>query len=89
MTAMVQSIIEHVKDIVAKRSEDLQGSAKLLQAELYLEWLREYTFVITAVQVCTLLYARRVLTRIYTRRTFSAPKHQSRRARHYFPFSSI
>ncbi|KAJ7264022.1 hypothetical protein B0H12DRAFT_1102554 [Mycena haematopus] len=47
---MVQSLIERVKAIVAERAQGSQGSEKLLQAELYLEWLREYDFVLTAIQ---------------------------------------
>ncbi|KAJ7134411.1 hypothetical protein C8R44DRAFT_424148 [Mycena epipterygia] len=50
MTDMVQSIIERVKDTVAKRHRDLKGKKKMLQAELYLEWLREYQFVLSAVE---------------------------------------
>ncbi|KAJ6512074.1 hypothetical protein C8R47DRAFT_1064726 [Mycena vitilis] len=50
MNVMVQSIIERVKDMVAERSHGLDGSKKLLQSELYLEWLYEYEFVLTAVQ---------------------------------------
>ncbi|KAF8208728.1 hypothetical protein K438DRAFT_1961297 [Mycena galopus ATCC 62051] len=50
MTAMTQSIIQHVEAIVAERSQGSQGSEKLLQTELYLEWLREYNFVLTAIQ---------------------------------------
>lgn len=53
MTDMVQSIIERVKDTVAERHRDLKGKKKMLQAELYLEWLREYQFVLTAVEVRT------------------------------------
>ncbi|KAJ7505501.1 hypothetical protein B0H11DRAFT_1979042 [Mycena galericulata] len=47
---MVQSIIENVQVRVADRSQSLKGQKKMLQAELYLEWLREYEFVLTAVQ---------------------------------------
>ncbi|KAF7365398.1 hypothetical protein MVEN_00412300 [Mycena venus] len=50
MTAMIQSLIEHVKAIVAERSQSLRDSKKLLQSELYLEWLREFDFVLAAVQ---------------------------------------
>ncbi|KAJ6584760.1 hypothetical protein B0H19DRAFT_1368270 [Mycena capillaripes] len=50
VVAMVQSIIERVKIIVAERSQGLEGSNKLLQAELYLEWLREYDFVLVAAR---------------------------------------
>ncbi|KAJ7164649.1 hypothetical protein C8R43DRAFT_1061819 [Mycena crocata] len=50
MTAMVQSIIERVKNDVAERSQSLKGKQKMLQAELYLEWLREYDFVLVAVE---------------------------------------
>ncbi|KAJ7729654.1 hypothetical protein DFH07DRAFT_849634 [Mycena maculata] len=46
---MVQSIIEHAQARVEK-SQILKGKQKMLQAELYLEWLREYEFVLAAVQ---------------------------------------
>ncbi|KAJ6620829.1 hypothetical protein B0H10DRAFT_2020773 [Mycena sp. CBHHK59/15] len=44
---MVQSIIERVKEKVAETNE---GRGKMLQAELYLEWLKGYDFVLTAVE---------------------------------------
>ncbi|KAJ7712444.1 hypothetical protein B0H16DRAFT_1624957 [Mycena metata] len=50
LTAMIQSLIEHVQSVVAKRYRGLAVDKKLLQAELYLEWLREYEFVLTAVE---------------------------------------
>ncbi|KAK7048193.1 hypothetical protein R3P38DRAFT_2867901 [Favolaschia claudopus] len=44
----VRSMIERIQDIVA---EKFQGfSTKLLQVELYLEWLLEYDFVLKAIQ---------------------------------------
>jgi hypothetical protein len=64
MIEMVQSLIESVKSSVAERCRDLQGKQKMLQAELYLEWLRGYEFVLTAVEVCIHALKRRVLTRI-------------------------
>ncbi|KAJ6557281.1 hypothetical protein DFH09DRAFT_986856 [Mycena vulgaris] len=56
MIEMVQSIIERVKNDVAERSHDLKGKRKMLQGELYLEWLRGYEFVFTAVE--NVLYAK-------------------------------
>ncbi|KAJ7043905.1 hypothetical protein C8F04DRAFT_1070875 [Mycena alexandri] len=50
LTVMIQSLIGHVKSVVAKRHHGLEGDKKLLQAELYLEWLHEYEFVLTAVE---------------------------------------
>ncbi|KAF7346117.1 hypothetical protein MSAN_01838400 [Mycena sanguinolenta] len=50
VTVMIQSLIERVKAIVAGRFQDSEDSEKLLQTELYVEWLREYDFVLTAVQ---------------------------------------
>ncbi|KAJ6509012.1 hypothetical protein C8R45DRAFT_969596 [Mycena sanguinolenta] len=50
MTVMIQSLIERVKAIVAERFQDSEDSEKLLQTELYVEWLREYGFVLTAIQ---------------------------------------
>ncbi|KAJ7163319.1 hypothetical protein C8R46DRAFT_1347192 [Mycena filopes] len=50
LTVMVQSLIDHVKSVVAERHQGSVGDKKLLQAELYLEWLLEYDFVLTAVE---------------------------------------
>ncbi|KAJ7459666.1 hypothetical protein FB451DRAFT_1271101 [Mycena latifolia] len=50
MIEMVQSVIEGVKATVAERSCNLKGKKKMLQGELYLEWLREYEFVLIAVE---------------------------------------
>ncbi|KAJ7212303.1 hypothetical protein GGX14DRAFT_448663 [Mycena pura] len=50
VAVMVQSVIEHVKDIVAGRCHGLTGKKKLLEGELYLEWLHEYEFILTAVE---------------------------------------
>ncbi|KAJ7075877.1 hypothetical protein B0H15DRAFT_865624 [Mycena belliarum] len=46
---MVQAIVESAKASVAERSRDLKDK-KMLQGELYLEWLREYKFVLAAVE---------------------------------------
>ncbi|KAJ7695974.1 hypothetical protein B0H17DRAFT_1329340 [Mycena rosella] len=50
MVDMVHSIIESVKVRVSERCRDLKGKKKMLQAELYLEWLCEYEFVLAAVE---------------------------------------
>jgi hypothetical protein len=51
MIGMIQEIIERVKGRVAMRSSNLEGKNKMLQAELFLEWLREYDFVLAAINV--------------------------------------
>ncbi|KAJ7644295.1 hypothetical protein FB45DRAFT_784224 [Roridomyces roridus] len=48
---MVHSIVERVKLRVAERFQCRKGeNTKMLQAELYLEWLLEFEFVLAAVQ---------------------------------------
>nr|GAT50571.1 predicted protein [Mycena chlorophos] len=47
---LVQTIIEHAQELVAERCHKFKGKRKLLQGELYVEWLYECEYILTAIE---------------------------------------
>lgn len=47
---LVQKIVSRVKSSVKTRLD--KAKEKILETELYLEWLQEFEFVVTAIEVC-------------------------------------
>ncbi|KAF7299228.1 hypothetical protein MIND_00871500 [Mycena indigotica] len=50
MPVLVQSIIEHAQELVAERCCNYKGKNKLLEGELYVEWLIEIEYILDAVE---------------------------------------